>query len=290
MKLVNFLHQGKASYGVLKNERVIDLSSRLKQATIEEFIADGSLAEASAVVEKNDGDFKFDSLRLLPVVARPGKIFCIAINYVDHMEEANRVVGGPVRTKKPWPSVFMRVTESLTAHGQPIIKPKVSEQLDYEAELLAVIGKPTGRYVDESRALEHVFGYSIMNEGSVRDYNFHNSQITPGKNFSNTGPIGPWIVTADEIPDPQSLNIEMRLNGEIMQKANTRDMVHSVAKIIAYLTHWTELKPGDLIATGTMGGVGLGRTPQVWMKAGDVAEIEIERIGTLRNVIENEAP
>src|SRR5690606_7740721 len=134
-------------------------------------------------------DFDLDDVDLLPVVARPGKILCVALNYQDHVDEANRTLGGTTRTKKPWPSIFLRVPESLTAHGKPIMKPKVSEQLDYEAELLVVIGKATGRYVAEDEALQHVFGYSIMNEGSVRDYNFHNSQIGPGKNFAQTGPV-----------------------------------------------------------------------------------------------------
>lgn len=184
--------------------------------------------------------------------------------------------------------IFARWPESLTAHRQPIFRPKVSNQLDYEAELLAVIGKDTGRYVKADKALDYVFGYSCFNEACLRDYQKHSRQINPGKNFEKTGASGPWIVTADEIKDPENLDIEMRLNGKTMQKANTKDMIHSVAQVIEYVTEWMPFRAGDLIVSGTMGGVGFARDPQVFMKPGDVAEVIIEGIGTLRNVIEDE--
>ena len=154
--------------------------------------------------------------------------------------------------------------------------------------MLVVIGKPTGRYVKAENALDFVFGYTCMNEACLRDYQRHSSQINPGKNFEKTGANGPWLVTADEIPDPMNLDIQMRLNGQVMQKASTREMIFSIQSTIEYITEWMPLKPGDLIATGTMGGVGFARTPPIFMKPGDIAEIEIEKIGILRNSIEDE--
>jgi 2-keto-4-pentenoate hydratase/2-oxohepta-3-ene-1,7-dioic acid hydratase in catechol pathway len=176
----------------------------------------------------------------------------------------------------------------LAAHRAPILKPRVSDALDWEAELLVVMGRSTGRYLSRDRALAHIFGYSCMNDGSLRDFQRHTSQFAPGKNFECTGGVGPWIVTEDEIADPMNLDIEFRLNGEVMQKANTAQMIHSIAATIEYITQWIPLSPGDLIATGTMGGVGFARTPPIFMKAGDVAEVDIESVGLLRNIIENE--
>lgn len=290
MKIVSYVYQDRHHYGALKAGRVIDLTSRLGglYPDITSFIAGQGQPMAESIVEQERGDFDYEGLTLAPVVPNPGKIFCVGINYKDHLEEANRHLGLN-RPQSEYPMIFPRWAESLQAHRQPILRPKVSTQLDYEAELLVVIGKPTGRYLPEERALEHVFGYSCMNEACLRDYQFHTRQIGPGKNFEKTGATGPWIVTADEVPDPQSLDIEMRLNGERMQSGNTRDMAHSVAKIIAYISHWLPLQPGDLIASGTMGGVGFTRQPPVFMKPGDVAEVTIEGIGTLRNEIRDES-
>lgn len=287
MKIVSYAWQGRPHYGVVKNDgKVVDLTSRLgaRYPDIVSFIAEDGLAIARAIATDSAGDFDYEELDFLPVIPTPGKILCVGVNYKDHLEEANKQLGlaRPVTER---PMMFARWAESQTAHRKPIIMPKVSTQLDYEAELLVVIGKPTGRYLSEAKALEHVFGYSCFNDGSLRDYQFHTRQINPGKNFEKTGPSGPWIVTADEIPDPQNLDIEMRLNGERMQHGNTRQMIHTVASIISYISHWLPLQPGDLIASGTMGGVGFARDPQVWMKPGDVAEVIIEGIGTLRNEI-----
>jgi 2-keto-4-pentenoate hydratase/2-oxohepta-3-ene-1,7-dioic acid hydratase in catechol pathway len=186
------------------------------------------------------------------------------------------------------PMIFARWPESLAAHRQPILRPRASVTLDWEAELLVIIGRNTGRYLPKERTLEHIFGYACMNEACLREYQRHSSQIVPGKNFEQTGGTGPWMVTADEIPDPMNLDIELRLNGEVMQKSNTRQMIQSIPTVIEYISRWIPLKPGDLIATGTMGGVGFSRNPPVFMKPGDVAEVTIEGIGTLRNPIEDE--
>lgn len=288
MKLVCYRHGGKVHYGAVKGARVVDLSSRLGGAypDIVAFIAGEGLPVARSIVERESGDFDYEKLDLLPVVPNPGKILCVGLNYHDHVDEANRAIGD--RKASARPMMFARWPESLTAHRAPILRPKVSDSLDWEAELLVVIGRPTGRYVPQAKALDYVFGYACMNEACLRDYQRHSSQINPGKNFEQTGATGPWLVTADEIADPMNLNIEMRLNGQVMQKANTRQMIHSIAATIEYITEWMPLKPGDLIATGTMGGVGFARTPPIFMKPGDVAEIEIEGVGLLRNTILDE--
>jgi 2-keto-4-pentenoate hydratase/2-oxohepta-3-ene-1,7-dioic acid hydratase in catechol pathway len=289
MKLISFEHHGSCHYGAVKGTKVVDLGARLGglYPTIVDFIAGDGLPIAKSIVESEPGDFNYDDLTLLPVVPNPSRIICVGLNYHDHINEANRQLN---RADKGFerPMIFARWPESLTAHRQPIFRPKVSNQLDYEAELLAVIGKDTGRYVRADKALDYVFGYSCFNEACLRDYQKHSRQINPGKNFEKTGASGPWIVTADEIKDPENLDIEMRLNGQTMQKANTKDMIHSVAQVIEYVTEWMPFRAGDLIVSGTMGGVGFARDPQVFMKPGDVAEVIIEGIGTLRNVIEDE--
>ena len=286
MKLVCYTHGGITHYGAVKtNGKVVDLSTRLgaKYPDIIAFIAHDGQAIAEQVVASEPGDFDYDALDLLPVVPNPGKILCVGLNYHDHVNEANRKV--PDR-----PMIFGRWPESLAAHRKPILRPRISDKFDWEAEMLVVIGRETGRYVKAEQALDYVFGYSCFNESCIRDYQRHSTQITPGKNFQNTGSSGPWLVTADELGDPMNLEISMRLNGEVMQHANTSQMIFSVQKIIEYITEWTPLKPGDLIVSGTMGGVGFARTPPIFMKPGDVAEIEIERIGILRNTVEDEAP
>ncbi len=289
MKLVCYRRHGEIRYGAVKGERrVVDLTARLGASypDIVSFIAKDGLPLARNILEGENGDFDYGELDLAPVVPNPGKILCVGLNYHDHIEEATRVVAN--LQKPTLPMIFARWPESLTGHRQSILRPKASVTLDFEAELLVVIGRNTGRYLPKEKALAHVFGYACMNEACVREYQRHSSQITPGKNFESTGATGPWLVTADEIPDPMNLEVEMRLNGEVMQKANTRQMIHSIPAVIEYVSRWTPLKPGDLIASGTMGGVGSGRTPQLWMKPGDIAEVTISGIGTLRNTIEDE--
>ena len=287
MKLVSYLLGGSERYGVVKGDRVIDLSERLEFKDMVSFIASGDNARAESLLRSEPGDHDFGQLTLLPVVPNPGKILCIGLNYADHVAEADKKLGGREIPKKPM--VFARWPESLTAHRGVIRRPRVSSDLDWEAELLVVIGKRVPRYTPVDRALQHVFGYAAMNEACLRDYQFHSRQLTPGKNFESTGAIGPWLVTADEIPDPQDLDIEMRLNGEVMQTANTRDMVFSVAQLISYISDWLPLNPGDLIASGTMAGVGFARQPPVFMKPDDRAEVSISRIGTLVNTVQDES-
>ena len=289
MKLVNFKRGEAAHYGIVLGDRVIDLTARIGHTypDLISFIAKDGRAVAEALASSQHGDYSFDDLELLAVVPDARKIFCIGLNYADHVAEASRALGG--REIPRHPMVFARWAESLTGHRQPIIRPHVSDNLDWEAELLVVIGKSTGRYLPVERALEHVFGYAAMNEACLRDYQFHTRQLTPGKNFEKTGATGPWLVTADEIADPHDLEIEMRLNGELMQKANSRDLIFNVAQLISYISEWLPLNPGDLIATGTMGGVGFSRQPPIFMKPGDLAEVSISGIGVLSNLIADES-
>ena len=218
----------------------------------------------------------------LPPIENPGRIWCIGLNYVDHSVES----GFAVPTD---PAIFSRFASSMIGHNAPIVRPRVSTQLDYEGEMVAVIGK-AGRYISKENALEHVAGYSICNDASLRDYQFKSAQWIIGKNFDNTGPFGPVFVTADELPPGAAgLKIQTRLNGVVVQDASTSSLIFDVATLVSQLSEAMCLQPGDVIVTGTPSGVGMARNPQLWMKAGDVCEIEIEGIGILRSPVVDEA-
>jgi acylpyruvate hydrolase len=222
-----------------------------------------------------------DKVELLPPLTSPGKVICVGLNYVDHSIESGFVVPS-------YPTIFARFNSSLVGAGAPVLRPMVSIQLDYEGEMVAVIGK-AGRHIAESEALSHVVGYSIFNDASIRDYQTKSPQWTVGKNFDSTGAFGPFLVTADELPaGGKGLKIQTRLNGTVVQDASTDDMVFSVAALISILSEAITLSPGDIIVTGTPAGVGMARKPQLFMKAGDICEVEVERIGILRNIIEDE--
>ncbi len=215
-------------------------------------------------------------------LARPGNVYCMGLNYAEHAKEGGHEV-------PTYPALFMRTRESLIAAGEPIMRPLQSERLDYEAELMIVIGKG-GRRISEAKALEHVFGYTLFNDVSVRDYQRKTSQWTPGKNFDRTGPVGPVVVTADALPKgAEGLRIMTRLNGKTVQDDNTQNMIFPVVTAIAAISEFATLKPGDLIATGTPQGVGHARKPPLWMRAGDTVEIEVAQVGILRNTVVNEA-
>jgi 2-keto-4-pentenoate hydratase/2-oxohepta-3-ene-1,7-dioic acid hydratase in catechol pathway len=219
-----------------------------------------------------------EDLRPALPIARPGKVICLGLNYVEHAKEGGHEV-------PTYPALFMRANTSLMAAGEPMVRPRASERLDYEAELMLIIGKG-GRHISEAEALDHVFGYTTFNDGSVRDFQRKTHQWTPGKNFDSTGPVGPIVVTPDELPPGASgLRIQSRLDGEIMQDANTSDMMFPVVETIAILSEYTTLEPGDLIAMGTPKGVGHARKPPVFMKPGQTIEIEIEGIGVLANPV-----
>ena len=227
------------------------------------------------------------AVEVLPPFARPGKIICVGLNYADHSAESG--------FKQPdYPTLFGRFNTSMIGHGAPMIRPRVSEQLDYEGELVAVVGPGAsggGRHIAKAAALGHVAGYTICNEGSVRDYQFKAPQWTMGKNFDGTGAFGPVFVTADELPPgAKGLRLQTRLNGQVVQDASTDDMVFDVETLVSIISEAITLEPGDLIVTGTPSGVGLARKPPLWMKPGDVCEVEVERIGILRNPVADEAP
>lgn len=222
-----------------------------------------------------------NQVQRLPPIAQMRKIICVGLNYVDHAAEAGRDV-------PPYPTIFARFESSLVGDGAPLVRPRASEQFDYEGELVAVIGK-CGRNIPKLEALEHVVGYSIFNDGSIRDFQLRTPQWTIGKNFDGTGAFGPFLVSADEVPaGARGLRIRTRLNGQVVQSATTDDMVFDVATLVSTLSETLTLEPGDLIVTGTPSGVGMARKPPLWMKAGDVCEVEVDQLGVLRNAVEDE--
>ncbi len=237
-----------------------------------------ALAQTLAERARNQAPTPLSRLQLLPCLPDPGKIICLGVNYIDHAKEGGNQVGD-------YPSIFLRCNTSLLAHGAPLRVPSVSTKLDFEAELAVVIGR-RARFVSREDALGHVFGYACFNDATLRDYQRKTAQWTIGKNFDDTGGFGPSIVTADEVPSGAlGLRIQSRLNGQVMQSADTADMVFGVARTIALLSESLTLEPGDVLVMGTPGGVGYARTPPVWMKAGDTIEIEIEGIGLLSNPV-----
>jgi acylpyruvate hydrolase len=288
MRLVAFEHAGAARLGLVEDDSVIDLAEAapdlprdltgLIRAGATAFAAAGQAARTARPGARH----ALAGLRFLPPIGNPGKIICLGLNYAAHAKE-----GG--HAKPEYPSFFMRGATSLAAHGEAMRRPKASIQLDYEAELVAIVGR-TARHVAKEKAYDYIAGYSCFNDGSVRDYQRKTSQWTIGKNFDKTGGFGPWFVTADELPPGAAgLTIESRLNGHVMQHANTRDMIVPVAETVALLTECLTLEPGDLLVMGTPAGVGHARKPPVWMKEGDTIEIEIEKIGVLSNPIKDEA-
>jgi 2-keto-4-pentenoate hydratase/2-oxohepta-3-ene-1,7-dioic acid hydratase in catechol pathway len=240
-------------------------------------------AAAKAVLGQGRGErLPLAQLALAPLLPQPGKTICLGLNYYDHAAESGR-------EKPVYPWFFLRASSSLLAHGEASPRPSVSEKLDYEAEVAVIIGKNTGRHVTQENALDYVYGYSCFNDISVRDFQKRTPQWTIGKNFDKTGAFGPVLVTADELPaGAAGLRIQSRLNGVVMQDANTTDMIWNVAETISLLTECMTLEPGDVIIMGTPAGVGQSRTPPVWMKHGDKIEIEIDSIGLLVNTIEDE--
>lgn len=284
MKLVSYLDNGRARYGVVTGAGVADMARCMDAApaTLNEFAAlagadPGLLARVAARAAQTP-QLPLDSLQLLPCVPAPSKILCLGVNYQDHAAEGGNKVAD-------YPTIFFRGPSSLLAHKGRIPIPAISDKLDYEAELALVIGR-RARNVSEARALDHVFAYACFNDGTFRDYQRKTTQWTVGKNFDATGGFGPWLVTADELPPGcKGLHIESRLNGQVMQSASTTDMVFHVAPTIAMMSQCMTLEPGDVIVMGTPAGVGYARTPPVWMKHGDVIEIEIEGIGILRNEV-----
>lgn len=282
MKLLSFRHEGKETFGMATSEGVVDLSpyrSRIG-GSLREALERDTLAEIARVAP-GQPSLPWSEVEFLPVIPDPAKILCVGINYLSHVKETGREI--PTR-----PMIFTRFADSQTAHNAPIVRPTASEKLDFEGELAVVIGR-TARHVEKADALGYVAGYSCYNDGSVRDWQKHTIQFTPGKNFPSTGGFGPWLVTTDEIPDPSRLTLTTRLNQQVVQQATTDDLIFDIATLIEYCSTFTELRPGDVIITGTTGGVGAFREPPLWMKQGDTVEVEISGIGVLRNTVVDEA-
>lgn len=273
MKIVSFEHQGRARYGVIEGDQIVvtpaDGPADLKAA----LAANGVAQLVSGATER----VALSDVRLLPVLPNPGKILCVGHNYEDHRKETGRA-------KVDHPSIFTRWADTLVAARQPIVRPRESTDLDYEGELAIVIGKG-GRRISKETALNHVAGYAIANDASVRDWQWHTHQFTPGKNFPNTCALGPWLMTADELGPLDQNRITTTVNGQVVQDAGFDQMIFSVADIIAYCSGFTTLSPGDVILTGTPGGVGAKRTPPLWLKPGDVVEVTVTGLGVLTNPV-----
>jgi acylpyruvate hydrolase len=287
MRYMMFEKAGGVALGAVTGATVVDLS--VADPTLPRdlvgLIAGGDAVQArvkTAVSKASDAARKpLASVKPAMPISNPKKFICVGLNYALHAKEGGHEI-------PTYPSFFLRVASSLVAADAPVIRPKCSIQLDYECELTIVIGKG-GRHIPESKALEHVFGYTLFNDVSVRDFQRKTSQWTPGKNFDGTGPVGPAVVTADELPAGASgLRIMTRVNGQTMQDSNTSDMIFSTARCVSLLSEFMTLEPGDLIATGTPSGVAHARKPPAWMKAGDVVEVEVEKIGVLRNRVVDE--
>jgi acylpyruvate hydrolase len=291
MKIVGFTTNNGARLGVIENDNVIDLQTvdPSVPADLGAYLrsSEGNLKPIAELVQKASASARrpLSGLKFALPVANPGKIVCLGLNYMDHVKE------GPHRDNIPkFPSIFFRVVTSMVPHLQPIIRPRESIQLDYEAEMVAIVGK-RAKHLTKDNALDCIVGYSVSNEGSVREFQRHTTQWGMGKNFDRTGGFGPWMISADELPRAGAgLKIESRLNGNVMQSDNTANMMFPLVETLVYLTKGMTLEPGDIILTGTPSGVGHARKPEpVWMKAGDVCEVEVEGIGTLHNPIEEES-
>lgn len=285
MKLLSFLRDGNETWGAVVGDGVVDLGKATSYATLADFIASADYARREEIVAGKKADLPLEGLQYLPVITKPEKIVCAVRNYMDHHQEV--LAAGMHRELSDFPPIFLRVWRSQIGHEQPIIRPHVSETLDWEGEIAVIIGKE-GRDIAEENAYDHVAGYAVYNDASVREWQFHAKQIASGKNFEGTGAFGPWMVTADEIDPKRELKLETRLNGEVVQSSHSGYMIFSIPRLIAYASTIFTLVPGDVIVTGTPGGVGFSRKPSRYMKAGDVVEVEIEALGTLRNPIENQ--
>ena len=279
MKLVSFIHAGQAAYGLVQGDRYAlppadfltrcpDLVSVLKADALPALQA--AVARAGTLVDPA-------SVRALPVIPNPGKLICVGLNYKSHVAE----------TKRPdsdYPSLFLRFNDTLAADGDLVPRPTFSERFDWEGELAFVIGQG-GRNIPKARAFEHIAGYACFNDISVRDWQRHTHQFTPGKNFPSTAPFGPYLLTRDDVPDVTQLTLQTRVNGQVMQHASVGDLIFDIPVLVEYISRFTPLSPGDVIATGTPGGVGDRREPPLYMKHGDVVEVEITGLGILKNTI-----
>ena len=281
MRIGSYIYDGKASYGVKLENGIFDLGQRLRTnyPSLPTLLKAFALGEAAKVSQGQSPDFKEEDVYFLPLIPAPVNIYCAGINYLDHIEETGR-------DKPEFPTLFLKTQQSMVGHNQELIRPKVSDQFDFEGEFAAVIGKP-GRYIAKEEWKNYVAGYSIIMDGSIRD--FQQRSVDQGKNFYHSSSSGPWLVTIDEVPtDFNDMKLTTRLNGNIMQESDIGNLCFNVADLVSYYSQIFYLQPGDMIATGTPGGIGSRREPPIWMKPGDELEVNITGIGTLKNVVVEE--
>jgi len=278
MKLLSFAAGGKEYFGAVSGDGIVTLNERFGHANLRAALAAGAMDAMRKAARDAKPDRKLADVKFLPLIPQPEKILCAGVNYRAHAAEVGREL-------PKQPSLFIRFTDTLVGHDGAMIRPSVSDNFDYEGELALVIGRG-GRHIKMEDALDYVAGYTCFVDGSVRDY--QKFSVTSGKNFPGTGPLGPWLVTADEIPDPGKLTLTTRLNGMQVQHSPTDKLIYSIPQIVAFCSDFTTLAPGDVIATGTPEGVGHGRKPPLWMKPGDTLEVEISGIGILRARIVDE--
>ena len=278
MRLASFNHHGRAGFGIVRRDHILDLAGEV--VTLRAALATWGLAGIEARGTTGGVRVPIAELTWLPPITDADKIICVGLNYFLHAKEAGMAV--PAR-----PSLFIRFGGSQVAQGAPVVRPRASTQFDYEAELAVIIGKPA-RHVEEDRADEYIAGYSCFAENSLRDWQKHATQATPGKNFAASGAFGPWIVTPDEAGPVADMIVVGRLNGREMQRDSAANMIFSVPQLVAYISTFTTLLPGDVIVTGTPAGVGFTRTPPVWLVPGDVFEVDISGVGVLRNAVIDE--
>jgi len=279
MRLVSFVNRGNSSYGIQVEGGIIDAGARLasRYASLRDVLLAGATGELTSLANESP-DLAANEIEYLPPIHDPAaKFLCVGINYMPHIQEMGR-------ERPDYPVIFVRFADSLVGHDQGMILPQASDRYDYEGELAVVIGK-RARHVPAERAFDYVAGYSCFNDGSIRDYQRHGAQWTPGKNFHHSGSFGPWIATADECGPPESFRLYTRLNAHVVQDESVAELCFGIPELIEYCSTWAQLEPGDVLVTGTPGGVGAGRTPPLWMQAGDVVEVEITGVGLLHNSI-----
>ncbi|MES1149537.1 MAG: fumarylacetoacetate hydrolase family protein [Bradyrhizobium guangdongense] len=280
MKLATVAIDGRTTWGIVEGETFFDVGAALKGRYADLKGAIGARLAGVADAKSAAASVPVSKLKWLPVIPNPDKILCVGLNYETHRKETGR-------SEVDHPTIFSRYANSQTGHLRPILRPRVSTHLDFEGELAVIIGK-AGRYISRADAMSHVAGYACYNDGSIRDFQRHTHQFTPGKNFPDTGAFGPWMMTPDELGELAELKLQTRLNGQVMQEALIKQMIFDIPRQIEYCSTFTRLEPGDVIVSGTPGGVGARREPPLWMKPGDVVEIEVERLGVLKNTIVDE--
>ena len=280
MKLISFSKNGNEGFGALSGEHVVDLTGLKGAATLRALLEADGLGAAREKLAAGAAAFKLADCVLLPPITNPSKVLCVGINYVEHAAEAGRAVG-------QYPVIFQRYADTLIGHGAAMLKPKVSEKFDYEGELAVVIGKGGG-HISKDDAMAHVAGYSCFNDASARDWQFHTHQYGMGKNFRTSGPFGPWLLTADEVPDYRNLRIRTLVNGHELQNDTPAKLAFDVPHLISYISHALDWRPGDVLATGTPSGIGFKRNPPILLKDGDTVDIVIDGLGTLSNPVRDE--